>query len=110
MRNVEFGVIVLGSGAGVVELEVGAAEAGQSPDIEGLSTTGVCSVSMSSSRASASHSAAALGSPASRLAAAIAGISGTISVASSGRATQTSLQREQRTGRPASPRVARSMA
>jgi hypothetical protein len=33
-----------------------------------------------------------------------------ISIASSGRASQTSLQREQRTVRPAPPKVAKSMA
>jgi hypothetical protein len=40
----------------------------------------------------------------------MAGICATISTASSGRANQTSLQREQRTVRPAAPRVARLMA
>jgi len=41
---------------------------------------------------------------------AIAGTEAATSVASSGRASQTSLQREQRTVRPDAPKVAKSMA
>ena len=51
-----------------------------------------------------------IGLPACWPAAAIAGTAAAISIASSGRASQTSLQREQRTVRPAAPKVARSMA
>ena len=84
-----------------------AASAGQSAEIEGLSTTGASCAS--SSPAIASHSAAA-SFPADELASAMAGMAAAISTASSGRASQISLQREQRTVRPAAPKVARLMA
>ena len=85
--------------------------AGQPAEIEGLSTTGVSWPS--SSRAIASHSAAAsfaagwLDCAESGMA---AGMAAAISIASSGRASQVSLQREQRTVRPSAPRVAGLMA
>ena len=81
--------------------------AGQSAEIEGLSTKGVSWAS--SSRVIACHSAEALSLAEAWLAAAIAGTAAS-STASSGRASQTSLQREQRTVRPAAPSVARLMA
>ena len=85
--------------------------AGKSAEIEGLSTTGVSRpVSwLLSARAIASQSAAASFS-AVWLDAAIAGTAAGISMASSGRASQVSLQREQRTVRPAAPKVAGLMA
>src|SRR5260370_1099650 len=79
--------------------------AGQSADIDGLSTTGICRAPLSSWRARTFHSPVAPSGPAS----AIASAEALISAASSGRASQTSLQREQRTVRPAVPTVARSM-
>ena len=82
--------------------------AGQSAEIEGLSTTGA-SCRLSSSPAIASHSAAA-SFPADGLDSAMAGMAAAISMASSGRASQVSLQREQRTVRPAAPKVAGLMA
>jgi hypothetical protein len=79
------------------------ASSGQSAEIEGLSTTGV--VSASSCRAIASHSLAASDSAEDGPAAAMAGTGAMASTASSGRASQTSLHREQRTVRPAVPKV-----
>jgi len=85
--------------------------AGQPAEIEGLSTTGASCPS--SSRAIASHSAAAsfgaggADCPEPGMA---AGMAAAISIASSGRACQVSLQREQRTVRPPGPRVAGLMA
>ena len=76
------------------------------PAIEGLSMWGASLPASSCSRASASHSAAA--SWPSPSAPAITG-AGANSTASSGRASQISLQREQRTLRPASPSFAGSM-
>jgi hypothetical protein len=85
--------------------------AGQPAEIEGLSTTGVSCPS--SSRASASHSEVGSFSAGEADCAGfgmVAGMASAISIASSGRASQVSLQREQRTVRPADPKVAGLMA
>jgi hypothetical protein len=85
--------------------------AGQPAEIEGLSTTGASCPS--SSRAIASHSAAAsfgAGAADCPEPGMAAGMAAAISIASSGRACQVSLQREQRTVRPPDPRVAGLMA
>jgi hypothetical protein len=58
----------------------------------------------------ASQSAAASRVSAGPLAVAISNLDASIATASSGRASQTSLQREQRTVRPVTPKVAKSMA
>jgi hypothetical protein len=84
------------------------ASSGQSAEIEGLSTTGIAPAS--SCRAIASHSSAAPDSAEEAPAAAMASTGAITSTASSGRASQTSLHREQRTVRPAMPKVSRLIA
>jgi hypothetical protein len=81
------------------------ASTGQSAEIDGLSTTGTFGAEASSSSVTPQALISSFGSG-SLAFAAMAGTRASARERSSGRASQTSLQRAQRTVRPASPNVA----